>query len=410
MRHKAAGNFIWDYTLSMTVYWMCTGTLIAKLTESHGMSVALSNMVVSLPSMLLVLQLFGGFLYSKTKQKHKFLLTSNTLWRLLVPLVFFSILAPKNLGALIMIVVYIAMVCTYHVSLPAYNTWLVNATSGKVKSNYLSIRDTAFIGLLTVTTYIYGMIANNSVNAKVPKLGFSIIGAVQLLLAIWSLFFLFRRLPAVETNDKIKTALSIKQVLKKPFETKGFTKVIAQNMMWNFAAMFIGNFGAIYQVRVLSLQFSDIIFWGTVASVARVLCTPLFAKIADKISWKRMTQITFLLIISAAVLWTQATKENAFLILPIASILGAIPYAGLGIGLFKYQVLYSEPETRSLTFSVCSAASGMAAFLGTTVCTALVAFLETFAQPPFWIIFCVGIFFTTVTICIIQATPYKEPQ
>lgn len=406
MRKKIPKLFIWDYTLCMTVYWMCTGTLIAKLTESLGMSVAMANIVVALPSMTLTLELIGGFAYSKTEKKYNYVRLTSVMWRLLVPCVFYSVLLPKGIGAVFMLVCYIVMVSTYHLCMPAYNTWLVNSTAGKVKSNYLSVRDTIFITLFTATTFVYGMIADGAINADKAAFGFGVVATIELGFALWSLFFLLKRLPP---PDRAKsTKLSIKDILQKPFQTKGFYMVLLQNIVWNFGAMFIGNFAAIYQVRVLHIEFAQIVFWGTVGNLARVLFTPVFARIADKIGWKRTTQITLIPMILNALCWVLATKENVWFILPLACILGSIPHAGLGIGLFKYQVAYSQPETRSLTFSVCSAASGVASLIGTTLCTALVAVLSAIEAQPYFIVFMVGIFFAAVTMFLIGITPYDE--
>lgn len=406
MRKKIPKLFIWDYTLCMTVYWMCTGTLIAKLTESLGMSVALANIVVALPSMTLTLELIGGFAYSKTEKKHNYVRLTSAIWRMLVPCVFYSALLPKGIGAAFMLVCYVVMVSTYHLCMPAYNTWLINSTAGKVKSNYLSVRDTIFIALFTVTTFVYGMIADGSINADKAALGFGIVATIELGFALWSLFFLFKRLPPPDKAKNIKR--SIKDILQKPFETKGFVLVLLQNIIWNFGAMFIGNFAAIYQVRVLHIGFSQIVLWSTIGNFARVCFTPVFAKLADKIGWKKTTQVTLLPVILHALCWMCATQENIWFILPIASIMGAIPNAGLGIGLFKYQVAYSQPETRSLTFSICSAASGVASLLGTTLCTAFVAVLSGMAAQPYYLVFAIGIFFVFVTIAIIGITPYSE--
>lgn len=406
MQRKIPKLFICDYTLCMTVYWMCTGTLIAKLTESLGMSVAMANIVVALPSMTLTLELLGGFVYSKTVRKHDYLRFTSVIWRVLAPCVFFSVLLPKGIGAVFMLVIYVIMVCVYHLCMPAYNTWLINSTAGKVKSNYLSVRETIFISVLTVTTFLYGMIADSTVNANKAALGFGIIATIELAFAISSLYFLLKRLPAPNIIKPV--TLSLKSILKKPFETKGFALVISQNIIWNFGAMFLGNFAAIYQVRVLNINFSQIVFWGTVGSIARVCCTPVFARLADKIGWKATTQIAFIPMMLNAICWMLAAKENVWIILPIACILGAIPHAALGIGLFKYQVAYSQPETRSLTFSVCSAASGVASLLGTTLCTALVAVVSSMENTPYYLVFTVGIIFVIIAITVIGITPYEE--
>lgn len=96
---------------------------------------------------------------------------------------------------------------------------------------------------------------------------------------------------------------------------------------------------------------------------------------------------------------------------PITSVLGAVPWAALGIGLFKYQIAYTHEDTRSVYFSVNSTLSGIAAAVAGVASSALVGLLETLSEnPPFWVIFVIGGAGVLLTIFFIVKTPYREPD
>ena len=101
---KTPRDFIFDNLLSMSAYWACTGAIIASLTAYYGFSLALSNVVTGLSGTLPILQLAGGLAYERTTRPLRFLRLCNGTWRVLLPLVFFSVLLPRTAGAPLMVV------------------------------------------------------------------------------------------------------------------------------------------------------------------------------------------------------------------------------------------------------------------------------------------------------------------
>ena len=96
---------------------------------------------------------------------------------------------------------------------------------------------------------------------------------------------------------------------------------------------------------------------------------------------------------------------------PVTTVLGSIPWAALGIGMFKYQIAYTQENIRSVYFSATSTITGLTALLAGIVSSVLVEFLDvTFETPPFWIIFIVGFFGVLLTIFLMLRTPYSEPD
>lgn len=418
MKQNQPLSFIIDNSLCMAVYWLCAGSILAKFTETIGLSVAVSNMVVALPSTLLAFQVLGAFVYTRLKAKHKFLIITNITWRLLVPLVFFTVLLPKNIGSIMMVIGYIIMVSVFHICSPNYATWMVNSVAGKVKSNFFSIRETAFMVVYTSMMFLYGMITDAGVKNGDPAKAFTIIAVIQLCLILASLIFLIKYLPkpkedAAETEAESTTApqaLSIKEMIKKTFEIKPFVRLVLLNVVWSFASIFVGNFASLYQVQILKIDFGEVILWGTIANIARAVATPLFGKIADKIGWKTTTLIGFLPYILTGILWIFATKENIWIVLPVATICSSIMNAGFGVGLFKYQISNSRPETRSLSFSVFAAAGGISALIASVTCSGILAVFEAMPVAPFWVVFLIGVILCLVVAVILRTIPYKEAE
>ena len=80
--------FLGEYITAMVAYWICTGFIIAKLTDYFQLPLGLSNILTSLSSMFLVLQPLGGIFYSKIQRKRGYLLSMNLIWRICLCFVF----------------------------------------------------------------------------------------------------------------------------------------------------------------------------------------------------------------------------------------------------------------------------------------------------------------------------------
>ncbi|MEG0910312.1 MAG: MFS transporter [Ruthenibacterium sp.] len=389
---KNARNFILDNSFSMSAYWVCSGTVIASLTSYYALPLALSNAITGLTSTLLVLQLLGGFLYTRTRARFAFLRMFNLLWRLFLPLVFFSVLLPKNIGAPVMMVAYFLGIAIFQFACPSQTDWLVSTVEGRVKRDYYSIREMFFMLMFTAVFCTVSMLINHANLTQTHKTGFLAIGVLITVLFCISIVVLFK-LPAPET---VQTApLPLRKSFAEPFRNKPFRGVLFTNMLWSFSGMFIGNFAAIYQIRILNLSFTQIMIWSTVANLVRALCTPLMSKIAGHIGWKRAVALCLAILACVALGWMNVTPENIWLLFPILSVLGTLPFSGMGVGFLEMQVDTAPSSARSLYFSVTATMNGLAAFGGSMVCSALIEAIVQLApatsDSSLRIIFCVGL-------------------
>lgn len=389
---KNARNFILDNSLSMSAYWVCSGTVIASLTRYYDLPLALSSILTGLTSTLLVLQLLGGFLYTRTRARLLFLRFSNLLWRLFLPMVFFSVLLPKNIGAPVMIFTYFCGIAIYQFACPSQTDWLVSTVEGRVKRNYYAIREMFFMLTFTAVFCTVSMVINHADLTQTHKTGFFII-AILITVLFGASIFILLKLPAPDTTPA--PPLPLRKSFAEPFHNKPFRGVLCTNMLWSFSGMFIGNFAAIYQIRILNLSFTQIMIWATVANLIRALATPLMAKLAARVGWKRTVAFCLIILACVALGWMMVTPENILILFPILSILGTLPFAGMGVGFLEMQVDTAPAASRSLYFSVTATMNGLASFAGSMVCSALIETILLLAPASangnLRIIFCVGL-------------------
>ena len=114
--------FILEYNFSMSARtWICTGFLIAKLTQYYNLPLGLSNLLTGLSSTFLVLQPVGGLFYARLNHKHRFLVGMNVLWRVSsCSGVSLRVLLPMSSGAAIFCILLFVMQGIQQLSAPAY--------------------------------------------------------------------------------------------------------------------------------------------------------------------------------------------------------------------------------------------------------------------------------------------------
>ena len=401
---RSEKNFIWDNLLSMSAYWISSGAIISSLSKYWGFSLATSNLIVGLTSTLPIVQLIGGLAFGRAEHPFRFLRLSNGLWRLFLPLVFFSVLLPYWAGAPLMIISYILSIGIFQFAAPSQTSWMISCVEGR-SANFYSMRELTFMAAYSVLFCLVSFVIDFSERSHQQRSGFLLIGSLLTILLIWSLIVLFRLPPPPSVQTSKSPMLAS---LLKPFRSPVFRKAILTNTSWTFSSMFIGGFAAVYQVQVLEMTFFQIMIWTTVANIARTLCIPLMAQLAKHIGWRRVSAFCLSLMAGCAGLWFFATRDNAVYLYPFLSVLLAIPFAGLGVGFLKMQIATTPEDTRSVYISVLALLNGAAALFGSLICSTFIQVLEAYSLSLLRWIFCIGLVGTLISALLILRVPFDD--
>ncbi|MEG0769503.1 MAG: MFS transporter [Ruthenibacterium sp.] len=404
-QNKSAAYFICDYVLYMVVYFVCSGTLLARLTGFFAMPLWLSNVLMSLPSILQITQLLGAYRYNNSPRPWAFLKKWNLLWRLCLPLVYFSVLLVRPVGAAVMVTAYIITVALFQFIAPAHSAWLVDTVEGRVSDNYYSVRELAFMSAYTVAMLASGLLidATDKSGRDASGAGFLLIGAATAVLVVVNIAILFKKLPPPQVDVPKKRRMPFWSLVKTPLHDKGFAPVLLFNISWNLANMFLSGFGALYQIRVVKIDYLFVVYCTMAANILRAALLPFFAKLARRIGWKRVSQLSLIVVAFANVQYVFLSQQNAYWLLPIILILSQAPIAGFGIGFFKMQIAAAPAQGRSTYFAVNAAVCGIASVVGTLACSVLVGLLErNFGTASLGLIFMVGVAFIVPAVLMIQ--------
>ncbi|NCC07040.1 MAG: MFS transporter [Clostridia bacterium] len=383
--NKTARGFLLDNMFSMSAFWACSGSVVAALTGYYGFSLPVSNFITGLTATLPVMQLVGGIMYVRSKHRFAVVRVSNAAWRLLLPMVFFSVLLPVNIAGAVMVACYFAMVFIYQLSCPAQTDWMVSRVEGNTDANYYSVREMCFMLSFTASSCAVSMILNRAKTHDEYFNAFIIVGILLAALLIVSIFTLFSLPPPAQYKQHKTKKLDLKSV----FKNKPYMLVMLSNASWSFSAMFVGSFAAVYQIQVLHVSFAQIMIWGTVGNIVRSLLTPVMSRIAQRKGWRYVIILCFSVGLLLALIWFVTTGDIAVFMFPLVLSLGGVPNAGLSVAYLKMQVASTPADERSIYFSTTAFCNGIAALTGSALCSLTISSFQA-AEISLKYIFIIG--------------------
>ncbi len=410
--HKHAKLFIYDNMLSMGAYWVCSGSVIAAMTNYYNIPLGPANMITGITATFTLLQIVGGLLFSKANNKVRFLYGTNFIWRMLLPVVFISVVFGQTVGTSVFVISYVLMVAFMQLTNPSQIAWSVNATEGKAGPNFFTMREMVFIFTHAILFFIAGIIVDASQRGDWEKSGFVYLGILLGVVIAVSIAVMLH-LPTNSLRQTITNEQQKKQnkqknshVVIKVIKNKKFMAVLIASAFWNFSSMFANNFAAIYQVRMINMPFSNILVWSAAGLLIRAAIAPFVQGLAKNISWQRVVQLAVFVMLIVNIGWFFVGENNKYILYPFLAIGAAIPFAGITVGFLQMQVgAINKGEDKTVFFSVLATANGIFALLGSFLCSATIGIIEQNmpeGEVDLRIIFIIGILFMTITIISAQ--------
>ena len=374
---RSAKDFLFDYIFSFSAYWICGGMIVAKLTEYFQFSLSVSNLLMQLPSALLILQPLGSMLYMRSDRKYAYLMRSNLLWRVCLCGLFFCVLLPARAGAAVTVAAFVLMNIAFQLCASPQSAWLISGFSrSRAGDRCYTTQETAVVAVYTVFLALCELFISFADRRAALRDGFVAVACVETLLLLLSCVYLLR-LPKPESDHAAPASL---RALLQPLREPNARSVLLMCGLTTFAGAATG-FSGLYAVRVLGVDFTVILLCGLAGNAVRTLFGPVFSAIAAKRGWKRCLGIQLVYGMLVVPLWALTNAENALYTYPIMILLTSVTGSGVRIGQLRLQIAASTQDSRSHFLSLQSLLSGAATFLGGLLCSAIVHLVESGVLP-----------------------------
>ena len=191
----------------------------------------------------------------------------------------------------------------------------------------------------------------------------------MLLCVLCQVLMVEKPLPEVERKP-------ILQTVKGLLQNKRLRSVVLLYLLYFFINNSAIPFFATYQLNELGFSLTLISGFGILSSVARLIVSPYWGKLADRLSFPAMLEKCFLVMGAGFLFTALAAPSNGKVMFALYYIFHGIAMGGVNSGMFNLVFDCAKPEERADSLAICQSISGLCGFLITLVFSTVVTAMQ----------------------------------
>lgn len=358
-----------EYLIALSVM----GSFLAKLTTEIGMSDGMTGVISAVGTLGGLFQLISMFIHKSRVKKLVIALTvANQLLFISLYLIPRFALGQQMSGVLFTLSIVMANLLI-NVSAPKKSTWMMSLVDDRKRGVFSAYKE--MFSLVMGMAFSFGMGALFDWLEGMGRLytAFGIMACVMtvcmLLCVLCEVLMVEKPLPVVERKP-------ILQTVKGLLENKRLRSVVLLYLLYfliNNAAI---PFFATYQLNELGFSLTLISGFGILSSVARLIVSPCWGKLADRFSFADMLEKCFLVMGAGFLFTALAAPSNGKVMFALYYIFHGIAMGGVNSGMFNLVFDCAKPEERADSLAVCQSISGLCGFLITLVFSSVITVMQ----------------------------------
>lgn len=358
-----------EYLIALAV----SGSFLAKLTTEIGMSDGMTGVISAVATLGGLFQLISMFIRKRRVKKLVIALTvANQLMFISLYLIPRLALGQQVSGVLVTMSIVMANLLI-NVSAPKKSTWMMSLVEDRKRGVFSAYKE--MFSLVMGMAFSFGMGALFDWLEGRGRLhtAFGIMVCVMtvcmLLSVLCQVFMVEKPLPSAERKPFFQT---VKGLLK----NSRLRSVVLLYLLYFFINNASIPFFATYQLNELGFSLTLISGFGILSSVARLIVSPYWGKLADRLSFAAMLE-KCLLVLGAAFLFAMlANPSNGRVMFALYYIFHGVAMGGVNSGMFNLVFDCASLEERADALAVCQSVSGLSGFLITLVFSSVVTALQ----------------------------------
>lgn len=359
--------FIFQNSVYSTILFTATGPFIAGYASFLGASDRYNGIILAIPILTGVIQAFSPNVFERLKIRKNLIAMLYLVYGLLIGTLSFIPAVSKNPAyklSLLIVIFFLAYSATAFVT-PAVSNWIVSIVPINIRGTYLGRLDSFSLAFSTIITMGLGVLLDNYKDRNLEYSGFQLIFLVIVLLSVLNCIFIL--LIHEEKNEKKSPKVKLKTMLFQPLKDRKFRKILLVFVLWGICYELAIPYYAIYMVTGLNLNYTYIMFMGTLTIATMVVFSRFWGKLADRQSWPHTTKLTAGLMAVSTFLWVFVNKETAFIIIPVLSVFSGISKGGIGLSLFNLPFLFAPKNHTTHYFGFSIALGGLFGFVSALI-------------------------------------------
>ncbi|MBP7175044.1 MAG: MFS transporter [Thermoclostridium sp.] len=308
-------------TLGMAYFTVFNGPSFNAFIRTLGAGDFVYSMIIALPILGGVIQIFGSFLMEHKGRRKGIFLSFGFVHRLImIPVALIPVFIPEvyqDTRITLIVICLLIGSCSNAMVGITFNSWMGSLIPTEIRGQYFSYRSMISTISAAVTTLAVGWFLD-----LVPGYtGYSIVfiivalfGAADILCFVW-----------VHEPDLVKSTekLNIKSMLTIPLKNSNYRKFMLFTMVWTFGAAISSPFISIYQLEQLELTFFQISLATQFASnIMTILFIRKIGSLIDRFGMKPVQKLACIIVAVLPFLWTLATPDTYYLAILIGILQG----------------------------------------------------------------------------------------
>ncbi|NLD50782.1 MAG: MFS transporter [Clostridiaceae bacterium] len=311
-----------------------------------GASNLVYGVVMALPVLGAIVQIFASFYIEKTGRRKSVFLIFGFIHRFLwIPIALIPLFFRfENKYIIIIIITVLVTISSASNSTASicFLSWMGDLIPMEVRGKFFSTRTAVFTSVGAVTSILVGRYLDtiNGLN------GYAVIFIIAAILGAADIFcFIWVKNPKMEISED---RMPFKKLLTIPFKDKNYLKFILFAAIWYFGTNIALPFLNIYMLEYLNLSYFLIfLFIQVINNISTVLLILFLGKVVDLYGNKPVQAICCTMLAILQFMWIFAAPEN-FVIVPVIYFLNGICLAGFELTTTNLSIWLPPEKNRSI--------------------------------------------------------------
>ena len=355
---------------------LLTGTFIAKVSTTLGVSDSLTGIITAFTSLGCGFELFSLFVSRKNGVK-KPVIISGLINELLFVFIYVVPLVPLNKN--LKIAIFVFCMLGGNILLKVFNSpkisWFMELVDDAKRGIFTSFKQMISLGVGVVFSMAMGYVSDTLADSGNMR-GSFLVCAVTLfvLMVIHFCTYIFSK---EKPCDTALAAAPVKNRLSLLIKNKAFLRAVLVCVLYNVANYISVSFYGTYQLKELgfTLFYSQIVHG--VYCLVRICFEPYWGKYADKYSFAKMFCLCMLICGISFGVNIFTVRENGHVMYMLYTVLHAVATAGINSALMNIILDVVPHELRSDALAIKNTAYGFAGFFTTLAASPFVAFIQS---------------------------------
>lgn len=322
------------------------GAPIAGFAKSIGFGDFLYGLMLALPVLGGVAQVFASYFLERGNKRKRFFLLGGFFhrfpWILIAVL---PVLLPR--GSYLLLIFLVLLMTISSISNSWINvsfwSWMGDLVPESIRGRFFAKRGT----ILTITGMLAGLIVGSFLDKHNNIQGFM---WVFLFAAIMGLIDIFCFLPVEDPPmKKIESKLNIFEMFKLTLKNNYFKRFMFFFIIWNFGLNISAPYFNMYMIKDLKMSYFEIIFITQIISnLTTIITLPFIGRIVDRIGNKPVLFTATLLVSFLPYVWCFTNPTNYRYIIPFVSIISGVLWPAIDMSNNNLILKLSDPAQKSM--------------------------------------------------------------